>query len=181
MTNPESGWQFEALLIGGRSGVGKSTVAREVSARLVASAVAHCVVEGDNLAEVHPAPPGDPSRSGLTAVNLTAIWRNNAAAGYRRLVYTNTVSVLDSRWVIDALGPSTRLIRVLLTATDPTVAERLGQRERGSELEIHLERSARAAARLDAEAEDDVVRIPTDGRTVRDIAADVAFSTGWLD
>jgi cytidylate kinase len=180
LTDPADGWQFEALLIGGRSGVGKSTVAREVSVRLAAAAVAHCVVEGDNLAEVHPAPPGDPSRSGLTAANLTAIWRNHADAGYRRLVYTNTVSVLDSRWVVDALGAPTRLVRVLLTATDETAAERLGQREQGSELEIHLKRSARAAARLDAEAEGDVVRIPTDGRTVTEIAAVVADSTGWL-
>ena len=147
---------------------------------MAGAGVAHCLIEGDNLAEVHPAPPGDPHRSALTAANLAAVWRNNAAAGYRRLVYTNTVSVLESEWVVTAIGSPTRLIRVLLTATDATAAQRLGQRERGTELAIHLERSARAAARLDAEVRADVVRIATDSRSVAHIAADIVSATGWL-
>ena len=170
---------YDALLIGGRAGVGKSTVGYEVSAQLTRLLIAHCYVEGDNLAEVHPPPPGDPHCSALAAANLGAIWVNVAAAGYRRLVYTNTVSVLDSEWVPAAMGRPTQLVRVLLTATDDTAAERLGRREIGTELEVQLERSRRAAARLDEAAEADVVRVATDGRSVTDIAEEVVRLTGW--
>ncbi len=87
--------QGEVLLIGGRAGVGKSTVGWEVSAQLCAAEVAHVVVEGDFLGQVHPAPKGDPRRSKIVERNLAAVWGNYAELGYRRLIYTNTVSVLS--------------------------------------------------------------------------------------
>jgi hypothetical protein len=59
----------EALLIGGRAGVDKTSVAEEVSALLRRVAVPHAVIEGDFLAQVHPVPEGDPHRSLLTARN----------------------------------------------------------------------------------------------------------------
>ena len=45
---------YEALLIGGRSGVGKSTVAWEASAQLQECSVAHCFIEGDFLDQAFP-------------------------------------------------------------------------------------------------------------------------------
>jgi adenylylsulfate kinase len=39
----------EVLFLGGRSGVGKSSVAFEVHAQLAALNVKHCVIEGDSL------------------------------------------------------------------------------------------------------------------------------------
>lgn len=61
----------EALLIGGRAGVGKTTVGWEVS-------------------------------------------------GYRRLIYTNTVSVLEADLIARAMGGAPRITSVLLTAGDAT-------------------------------------------------------------
>ena len=58
--------QLEGLLIGGRAGVGKTTVGWEVSAQLRAAQIAHALVEGDNLDQVHPAPPDDPARTKIT-------------------------------------------------------------------------------------------------------------------
>jgi ABC-type dipeptide/oligopeptide/nickel transport system ATPase subunit len=52
--------EYEALLIGGRSGVGKSTVGWEVSAQLQDRSVAHCLIEGDFLDQAYPPPEGDP-------------------------------------------------------------------------------------------------------------------------
>src|ERR1017187_3900274 len=74
--------EYEALLIGGRSGVGKSTVAWEVSAQLQDCSVAHCLIEGDFLDQAYPPPEGDPTRRKRTEDNLTALWRNFAALGY---------------------------------------------------------------------------------------------------
>ncbi|KAA5836441.1 hypothetical protein F1721_08540 [Saccharopolyspora hirsuta] len=168
------------LLIGGRAGVGKTTVAWEVSALLREAAVAHAVVDGDFMGEVHPAPPGDPDRSEITERNLAAVWANFARLGYRRLVYTNTASVLPSEAGLfaRALGPDVRTTRVLLTATDATTRERLMRREIGSGLERELAGSARSARHLDEHTSAEVIRIPTDGRSVASIARDVV--TGWI-
>ncbi|GAA1446955.1 hypothetical protein GCM10009602_34960 [Nocardiopsis tropica] len=168
------------LLIGGRSGVGKSTVAWEVSALLRRREVAHCLVEGDNLDQVHPAPADDPHRSRITERNLAAVWANFEALGHRSLVYTNTVSVLEEDMFRRAMGGGDiRITRVLLTAGDDTVRERLALRETGSQLLPHIERSRRAARLLDAEAPPDTVRVPTDGRTVEEVAAHVVAATAW--
>jgi predicted kinase len=134
----------EVLLIGGRAGVGKSTVGWEVSARLRAVAVAHAIIEGDFMGQVHPAPEGDPRRSKIVERNLTAVWANFAQLGYRRLINTNTVSVLPGTTSMfeRAMGAGVRIVRVLLTASDATAGERLAGRELGSELEKELKSSA---------------------------------------
>ncbi|MFB7374099.1 AAA family ATPase [Streptomyces sp. NPDC056222] len=172
----------EVLLIGGRAGVGKTTVGWEVSARLRAAAVSHAIVEGDFMGQVHPAPEGDPHRSEITESNLTAVWANFARLGYRRLIYTNTVSVLpEAAGMFErAMGAGVRIVRVLLTASDATAGERLAGRELGSELEQELKGSARKARFLDERAPADTVRVATDGRPVVDIAREVVAVTGWI-
>ncbi|WP_432196283.1 hypothetical protein [Streptomyces sp. bgisy027] len=172
----------EALLIGGRAGVGKTTAGWEVSARLRAAQVAHAVIDGDFMGAVHPAPPDDAHRSGITARNLAAVWANYTALGYRRLVYTNTASVLDMAVPMfrRAMGDDVRLVRVLLTATDETAAQRLTGRELGSELEHEVRSSRRKARLLDEHTPADVRRVATDGRAVIDIAAELVAATGWV-
>ncbi|MEW2452962.1 AAA family ATPase [Streptomyces albus] len=171
----------EALLIGGRAGAGKTTVAWEVSALLRAAAVPHVVLEGDYLGQAHPAPDGDPDRARLTEENLRALWSNFARRGHRRLVYTNTVSVLpETAGMFErAMGADVRLIRVLLTASDSTARDRLTSRELGSELEQEIAGSVRKARLLDARAPADTVRVPTDGRSVAAIARETVAVTGW--
>lgn len=171
--------QFEALLIGGRAGVGKSTVGWEISAQLQAAHIAHCFIEGDNLDQAFPAPPGDPARTKLTEANLAALWRNYAALGYRRLIYTNTVSVLEPDLITRAMGGTPRVISILLTADDATARHRLGAREIGSRLDAHLTRGAAMARHLETNAPSGVVRIPTDGRSVPGIARDVIAAANW--
>lgn len=169
----------EVLLVAGRSGSGKSSVAFELSARWQASGLAHCLVDGDNLSAAHPKPPSDPHGTALTEANLRAVWATYAAAGYRRLVYVNTVSVLERELVTRALGGRARVSGVLLTASARTIRTRLGAREIGSALREHLDRSAAAAERLDRAAGPWVTRVATDGRTVEELAAAIAAASGW--
>ncbi|MFD0342379.1 AAA family ATPase [Streptomyces sp. NPDC127117] len=171
----------EVLLIGGRAGVGKTTVGWEVSALLRAAAVPHAVIDGDFMGQVHPAPEGDPRRSEITESNLTAVWANFARRGYRRLIYTNTLSVLPEAMGMfqRALGAEVRMVRVLLTASDATAHERLVRRELGSELEHELAASVRKARLLDQRVSAGTVRVVTDGRAVVDIAREVVAATGW--
>jgi hypothetical protein len=170
----------EALLIGGRSGVGKSTIGWEVSRQLQQVGEPHCYIEGDNLDQVFPAPPDDLVRERISEANLAALWANYRALGHSRLVYTNTAAVVSDVWMTRALGQNTHFIGVLLTASDDTTAGRLAGREIGGGLDWHLKRSRRAARWLEAEAPDWVVRVPTDGRYVVDIAAEVLRLTGWV-
>jgi hypothetical protein len=171
----------EVLLIGGRAGVGKTTVGWEVSALLRSEGIAHAIIDGDFMGQVHPAPEGDPHRAEITESNLTAVWTNFTQRGYRRLIYTNTLSVLpEAAGMFErAMGAGVRITRVLLTASDATARERLVGRERGSELEQELEASIRKARLLDQRAPEETVRVATDGRLVVDIAREVVAATGW--
>jgi hypothetical protein len=160
--------------------VGKSSVGWEVSAQLQAADVAHCLIEGDFLDQVHPAPADDPHRSAITERNLSAIWANFAALGHHRLIYTNTVSVLEGDMFARAMGgESLRIVRVLLTADEATARARLTQREIGSQIEPHIRRSAFMARHLEEHAPADAVRVRTDDRSIVDIARQVVVATGW--
>jgi hypothetical protein len=168
------------LLIGGGSGTGKTTVGWEVSVILRQRGLAHCVLEGDLMDQVHPAPPGDPHRSGITERNVAAVWANYAALGHHRLVYTNTVSILEEDMLRRAMGGGDiGVTRILLTAGEAAVRARLAVRETGSQLLPHIERSLRAAVHLDAEAPAGTVRVATDGLGVGEVAARVVAAAGW--
>ena len=118
------------LFLGGRSGVGKSSVAFEIHFRLAALGVRHGVIEGDNLDLAYP-PPWEHN---LAERNLTAMWANYRDLGYRRLVYTNTVSVRFTPDLARAMGDDPDVTAVLLTASDETARNRLARREIGSAL-----------------------------------------------
>ena len=68
---------------------------------------------------------------------------------------------------------------VLLTATDDIRLARLTERERGSDLERHVESGRRMSVRLAEESPAWVRRVPTDGRTVSEVAGDVIAGSGW--
>lgn len=67
----------ELVLLGRRSGAGKTSVGTEVHAQLSAASVKHCAIDGDFLDLAHPAP---------WEHNLAAIWHNYRSLGYRRLI-----------------------------------------------------------------------------------------------
>lgn len=163
----------EVLFLGGRSGVGKTSVGFEVHAQLAAAGVRHFHLEGDFLDMAHPSPDG------VFEANLAAVWRNYTANGYSRMIYVNTVSVQATGALLDVLHPRPAAIGVLLTCTDATARARLGGREIGSTLQHHIARSDQAAVEL-AGAPGWVHRVATDGRSVPEIAAEVVGLSGWV-
>lgn len=169
----------EVLFIGGRAGVGKTSVAAEIHAQLGAERIRHFLIEGDNLDLAWPTPWKRGLR--LAETNLAAMWRTYRASGYSRLIYTNTAAVFPD--VIEslsaALGGDLGVHAVLLRARDDTVARRLAQREIGSGLERHIARSQRAALELDAAAPEWVRRVDTGGRSVAEIARSIASMLDW--
>jgi hypothetical protein len=167
----------EALLVGGRAGVGKSSVGYEIHEQLSAAGIRHCLIEGDNLDMAYPAP----WEHHLAERNLAAMWVNYRALDYRRMIYTNTASVLEKviGELTAAMGDDPQVTGVLLTCSDATARQRLAQREIGSALDWHVERSAQMARRLDRGAPAWVHRVATDARTVADIASEVISLTAW--
>jgi hypothetical protein len=169
--------QSSALFIGGRAGVGKSSVGYEIHAQLSAARVQHCLIEGDNLDMAWPAP----HEHGLAEQNLAMMWANYRALGYRRMIYTNTASVLERVLgeLTAAMGDGPRVSAVLLTCSDATARQRLSQRETGSELNWLIERSDLMARRLNKHAPAWVHRVATDSRAITEIAAEVIALSGW--
>lgn len=168
----------EVVFIGGRSGTGKTSVGFEVHAMLSAAGVAHCLIEGDFLDMAYP-PPWEHK---LAERNLAAMWQNYRALGCRRMIYTNTASVLPDviEQLTAAMGDGPNVVAILLTCTDGTARERLGQREIGSTLDQHLASSADMGNRLQTGAVHWAHRVATDARTVSEIATDVIGLAGWL-
>jgi hypothetical protein len=169
--------QTEALLVGGRAGVGKSSVGYEIHEQLSAVGIRHCLIEGDNLDMAYP----EPWEHHLAERNLAAMWANYRALGYRRMIYTNTASVLEKviGELTAAMGDDPEVTGVLLACSDATARQRLARREIGSALDSHVERSAQMARRLDRHAPAWVHRVATDERTVADIAAEIIALTAW--
>src|SRR5262249_53690809 len=123
-----------------------------------------------------------PWQHGLAEQNMTAIWANYRALGYRRMIYTNTASVLEIA-VSDltaAMGDDPHVAAVLLRCSNATAHHRLRQREIGTALDQHIERGALMARRLDEHAPRWVHRVQTDDRTVADIATECIELVGWV-
>ncbi|MDR6613332.1 ATPase [Leifsonia sp. 1010] len=171
--------ETRALLIGGRSGVGKSTVALAIHDILSAAEVTHAIIEGDNLDLAYPAPWSAHPEAQLAERNLAAMWSNYRELGYDRVVYTNTAAVVTIPQLRHALGEDAHIEAVLLQGSDEAVRGRLARRERGASFDAHLARSAAAAVRLEADAPDSVVRIDTTDRTPEEVAVDILRTVGW--
>ncbi len=165
----------EVLFVGGRAGVGKSSVALELHEQLFAQRVEHCVIEGDNLDLAYP-PPWEHN---LAEKNLSDMWRNYRALGYRRLVYTNTVSVLETEGLAVAMGDTPLIKAVLLRASDTTTATRLEGRETATTLQLHLDRSRLRAAELEQKTPSWVYRINTDDKSISAVTLEILGLLGW--
>ena len=85
----------EALLIGGRSGTGKSSVGNEIHTQLSAAGVQHCLIEGDNLDLAYP----PPQRHGL----MTAV----PAGSY--LALSQVASAIEAEQMAEAAKRYNRL------------------------------------------------------------------------
>jgi broad-specificity NMP kinase len=169
----------QVLFIGGRSGVGKTSAALALHALLKSRDIRHAVIEGDYLDLAHPEPWTTFPAFGLAERNLAAVWANFRELEYRRLIYTNTASVVSIAALAAAMGDDPDVAAVLLRADTLSIESRLAQRERGDELQRHVESSARSAAWLDAEAPRAVVRLDTDGKTPEQVAECLLAQVGW--
>jgi adenylylsulfate kinase-like enzyme len=161
------------LLITGPVGVGKTTVAFEVSELLEAEGIPHAVVDMDGLTWCFPRPPQDRLR------NLAAVWANYRAAGASRLVLARVIETRSQLDAYRAAVPSATIVVVRLKAPLAVLAARIRQREVGSGLARHLSRAAELAELMERERVEDYL-VETAGRAVAEIAQEILNRSQWL-
>lgn len=165
------------LVITGPIGVGKTTVAGEVSEQLDKASITHGFIDIDSLRWCYPRPLHDPFRIELAMKNLAAVWRNFQAVGAERLVLAD---VLETRNHLDYYRkavPGAEILIVRLHATLSTLAEHVKQREIGSALTRHLQRAAELTAIMERNQVEDVL-IDIEGKTVATIAQEILAHSG---
>jgi len=168
----------EVVLISGAAGVGKSSTAFEMSVQLQAAGVPHALIDTDELDRIYPVPD---DLYQVTERSLTAVWQVFREYGASRLIVVGVWVHEPSElaWLVRAI-PDARFTLVRLAASYATLAERIGRREIGSDLDGQLERTRRQLRKLARERRRDVHVIQTDGAAIADTAAEIIRLAGWL-
>ena len=119
------------LILSGPIGVGKTTVADEVST-LIDDRIPHTFLDLDALCQTYPRPPGDRFGSILGLQNLRSAWANARASGSLNLILPRVVETTQELDQIAACIPGAAPLICQLEATPATLETRLKGREIGS-------------------------------------------------
>ena len=160
---------ISGVLLTGPVGVGKTAVSVEVAEMVDDVAV----LDLDWLGWFRP--PGPLSPDDLITRNLALVWPTFREAGARRLVLGRALIGPDRLDALRRSVPDVELAVVRLTAPGEVLERRLRGRDAGATLAGHL--AEREAWREDGL---DVPSVPTQGRSVREVAEAVLAEVGWL-
>ncbi|MDP9380008.1 MAG: AAA family ATPase [Chloroflexota bacterium] len=166
------------MLITGPVGVGKTTVASEVSELLDAAGVAHGLVDVDALRWCYPRHPGDRFRIGLAMKNLAAVWGNFREYGAERLVLADVVESREELQRYREAIPGAEILVVRLRASPETLAARLRVRELGMALDRHLRRASELADLMECNRVEDIL-VDTDGKGAPECARVILSFSEW--
>ncbi|MEA2478018.1 MAG: hypothetical protein QOC87_2217 [Actinomycetota bacterium] len=117
--------------------------------------------------------------SEVIADNLRAILPNLRGAGAGYLILTRAVETDTDIELFRAAVAGTPLMVAHITATLPTIEERLRRRDSGATLEEHLVQATEMESSGLSAARSDIV-VSNEGRTVEDTAGDLLETLGWL-
>jgi adenylylsulfate kinase-like enzyme len=163
------------LLVTGPVGVGKTSVASELSDLLDKAGVPHAFVDVDSLRWCYPRPVADPFGIELAMRNLAAIWPNFQAAGAERLVL---VYLVQSRAELSRITGAMSGADISIVRLGAPV-ETLVEREPGLARDRHVQRAAELAVQMDANPVEDIL-VETDRRTIPAIVNEILNRSGWL-
>lgn len=164
------------MIVTGPVGVGKTTVALEISELLEQSGRAHACVDLDALRWHYPRRPDDRFSTRLAMKNLAAIWLNFREYGATSLVVADVIETRSGLDRYRAAIPGADIFVVRLTASLQTLAQRLKQRELGLSLDWHLQRAPELTAIMERNNVEDLL-VATDGKTVTQIAEEILAAT----
>jgi hypothetical protein len=157
-----------------------------MGARLSEAGIAHAIIESDELDRVFPRPDPvqldalSPGVRDVSQINLAALWATYRALGHSRLIMSGVMLHVahDMRWIAAAI-PNASITVIRLRASEPTLIQRLDQREIGSGRDAQVQRTLRQAKRLADEAAEGLLVIETDGRAPTELARTVLDKLGW--
>jgi len=173
---------YQALLLIGVGGVGKSTVADAIGRVWTASGAVTAVVDADALAQFGPPPTSGGVRVGgfydrLKCVNLAAVWANYKAIGARYIVVSAGIDNTAVRTQFAESLPGCTVQVVRLTAAADTVRARLRRRDSTFKHDRHLEKLAEHEAILDAAGIENFVVV--NDRPADVVATEILIRAGW--
>ena len=167
------------LVITGPIGVGKTSVAGEVSEQLDEAKIAHGFIDIDSLRWCYPRPLHDPFRIELAMRNLTAVWRNFQASGAERLVLADVIETRNYLERYRNAVPGAEIQVVRLHASLSTLTQHVQQREIGSALARHLQRAAELTVIMERNHVEDLL-VDIEGKTVTAIAQEILTRCCWM-
>ncbi len=168
---------IKVLVISGPAGVGKSTVAYELSRRFAEADVDHALIDSDELDRMYPEPP---DLWALSERNVAAVWAGFAERGARRLILVGVY--LDRPLLLDSVRraiPNAEFAIVRLVASEQTLRERVYRREIGPGAGEQFERTRRQLAALASDVRPEVHLVGTDGWSPADLASSIMELAGW--
>ncbi|HEY3285169.1 MAG TPA: hypothetical protein VGN26_23095 [Armatimonadota bacterium] len=166
------------LIVTGPVGVGKTTIAEEVSRQLSEASVPNAWVDVDLLRTCYPSPPDDPFHMALGLANLAAVCANYRAAGAERLVLADVVEAPEAVPCYEEAIPGARITVVRLSACIETLHGRLDGREEGEDLRWHRNRAVELTGIMESTGVGDLI-IRTDGRRPAAIASEALQRARW--
>jgi predicted kinase len=160
------------LIVSGPVGVGKSTIAAEISHQLLAVGMNHLWVDIGALSGSFPRPADDPFGQRIAMRNLSDMWRHHVhAGGGLRVVLARVVKSETEAEGFSVAIPDAQLFICQLEAPVEVLRERLRERELGAGLAWHLNRAGELAEILRGAPAD--LRLSSDGQSVADVAAEI--------
>ena len=163
------------LVISGSMGSGKTTVLGEVSDLLSARRISHAIIDLDAMAAVGLSKE---AAAELSRRNLSAIYSHFIAAGLRHLLLAVAVETRAQLETLREAMPGANLVVCRLTASVPTMEQRLRVREPGIQQERFVARAGELERLLEAAAVE-AFTVNNDDRSVTDVARDVLSRAGW--
>jgi DNA helicase TIP49 (TBP-interacting protein) len=164
------------VLITGPVGAGKTAIAIAAGDILQERGAAAAIVDLDWLGWLVGC---DRPISEVIADNLRAILPILRGAGASYLILTRAMEADTDIELFRAAVSGTPLTVAHITATLPTIEERLRRRDTGTTLEEHLVQAKEMESSGLPASRSDIV-VSNEGRTVEDTAGDLLETLGWL-
>jgi adenylylsulfate kinase-like enzyme len=167
--------RFDAVLINGSVGTGKTTTAERLGDELQRLGIPGAVVDVDALRRSWPSPPDDPFRTAVALENVRSVVSTFRRAGARVLVFATVVETSEELRLMTAAVAPRSMLHVHLTVSADEALSRLARRHDDDEASRrwHVKRHPELAAILDRAGFTDRLRIDTTRTPVADVAREI--------
>jgi hypothetical protein len=164
------------LILSGTVGVGKTAILESIHELLIQAREPHACLDADALSLSWPV-RGDFNQIAMLE-NVASVWANARAAGATRLVLAAVIERQEDRDAFRSAVPGADVTVCQLEASKDTRMSRLRQREHGTSLEWHLQRTEKLRDILERAAIHDFV-VDNDRRARDEVAREVLLRADW--